>query len=109
MAVVDCFRLHGKIPIISSISKPRLLKVRLANSNQRTTILKKAKLLKDSDHFKQIFVRPSYTLAERKHIKELYNTLQSQQKETGVDHFIDRRGPVNLWTVNFFFSQSTLC
>ena len=66
--------------------------------------MKKAKLLKDSDHFKQIFVRPRYTLAERKHIKELYNTLQSQQEETGVDHFIDRRGPVNLWTVKRFFS-----
>ena len=55
--------------------------------------------LKDSDHFKQIFVRPSYTLVERIHIKSLYNTLQSQQEETGVNHFIDRRGPVNLWTV----------
>ena len=32
-------------------------------------------------------------------IKSLYNTLQSQQEETGVNHFIDRRGPVNLWTV----------
>ena len=70
-----------------------------SNSNQRTSILKKAKLLKDSDHFKQIFVRPSYTLVERIHIKSLYNTLQSQQEETGVNHFIDRRGPVNLWTV----------
>ena len=96
--VVDCFRL-GKPLVTSSTPKPRLLKVSLANSNQRTSILKKAKLLKDSDHFKQIFVRPSYTLVERIHIKSLYNTLQSQQEETGVNHFIDRRGPVNLWTV----------
>ena len=98
VVVVDCFRL-GKSPITNSASKPRLLKVSLANSNQRTSVLKKAKLLKDSDHFKQIFVRPSYTLVERIHIKSLYNTLQSQQEETGVNHFIDRRGPVNNWTV----------
>ena len=98
MVVVDCFRL-GKPPITNSASKPRLLKVSLANSNQRTSVLKKAKLLKDSDHFKQIFVRPSYTVVERIHIKSLYNTLQSQQEETGVNHFIDRRGPVNNWTV----------
>ena len=76
-----------------------MLKVSLANSNQRTSILIKAKLLKDSDHFKQIFVRPSYTLVERIHIRSLFNTLQSQQEETGVNHFIDRREPVNLWTV----------
>ena len=44
-------------------------------------------------------MRPSYTLVECIHIKSLYNTLQSQQEETGVNHFIDRRGPVNLWTV----------
>ena len=98
VVVVDCFRL-GKPLVTSSTPKPRLLKVSLANSNQRTSILKKAKLLKDSDHFKQIFVRPSYTLVERIHNKSLYNTLQSQQEETGVNHFIDRRGPVNLWTV----------
>ena len=100
VVVVDCIRL-GKPLVTSSASKPRLLKVSLANSNQRTSVLKKAKLLKDSDHvhFKQIFVRPSYTLVERIHIKSLYNTLQSQQEETGVNHFIDRRGPVNLWTV----------
>ena len=98
VVVVDCFRL-GKPLVTRSTPKPCLLKVSLANSNQRTSILKKAKLLKDSDHFKQIFVRPSNTLVERIHIKSLYNTLQSQQEETGVNHFIDRRGPVNLWTV----------
>ena len=95
---VDCFRL-GRPHVTSSVSKPRLLKVRLVNSNQRSSILRKAKSLKDSEHFKHIFVRPSYTLAERLHIKGLYTSLQTQQVETGVDHFIDRRGPVNKWTV----------
>ena len=40
VVVVDCFRL-GKPLVTSSASKPRLLKVSLANSNQRTSILKK--------------------------------------------------------------------
>ncbi|KAL5490852.1 hypothetical protein EMCRGX_G016044 [Ephydatia muelleri] len=75
------------------------VKVRLANSNHRSTILKKAKMLKDSGNFKHISVRLSYTLAECKCIKELYNALRSQQEETGVDHFIHRRGPVNLWAI----------
>lgn len=70
IAVIDCFRLV-RLPFASSgsASKPRLLKVLFANSNHRSTILKRAKLLKDTDNFKHIFVRPRYTLAERKRIK----------------------------------------
>lgn len=66
--------------VTSSASKPRLLKVRLVNSNQRTTILKKAKLL------------PSNTFGEQKLINSLYSTLQSKQckRKLELTIFIDR-------------------
>ncbi|KAL5479849.1 hypothetical protein EMCRGX_G023439 [Ephydatia muelleri] len=57
---IEAFRL-GKEPING---KPRLLKVRLSYATQRSAILQKAKLLKGSENFKEILVRPSYTVIE---------------------------------------------
>ena len=57
---IEAFRL-GKEPING---KPRLLKVRLSNATQRSARLRKAKLLKGSENFKEILVRPSYTVIE---------------------------------------------
>ena len=66
------FRL-GKEPNGGSNVKPRLVKVRVANAAQRSVVLRKAKILKESDEFKNVFVRPSHTAAERTHIRGLYD------------------------------------
>ena len=92
---IEAFRLR-KEPING---KPRLLKVHLSNATQRSAILRKAKLLKGSEKFKEIFVRPSYTAIERIHICGLYDTLRTKKNETGIDHYIYRRGPVSQWSV----------
>ena len=92
---IEAFRL-GKEPING---KPRLLKVCLSNATQRSVILRKAKLRKGSEKFKEIFVRPSYTAIERIHIRGLYDTLRTKKNETGIDHYIYRRGPVSQWSV----------
>eukprot|EP00731_Ephydatia_muelleri_P017696 Em0010g794a len=47
MFLIDAFRLGKE----SKVAKPRLIKVRVANSSQRTAILRKAKILKDSAKF----------------------------------------------------------
>ena len=80
-------------------TKPRLIKVRVANSTQRTAILRKAKILKDSVKFKNVFVRPRHTAVERSHNCGLYDTMLKKKNETGKDYYIDRRGPVSLWSV----------
>ena len=100
---VDVFRL-GKVQSDVGVSqyKPRLLKVRLSSSIICNSLLKKAKLLRDSSKYKSVFIRRSYSFVERSRIKELYNvlTLLRQKKdETGREFFIDRRGNVASWTV----------
>ena len=50
MKLIDAFRL-GKESKVGTNAKPRLIKVRVANSSQRTAILRKAKILKDSAKF----------------------------------------------------------
>lgn len=93
--ITEAFRL-GKGPING---KPRLLKVRLSNATQRSALLQNAKHLKDSEKFKEIFVRPSYTAIERALIRGLYDTVRTKKNETGMDHYIYRRGPVSQWSV----------
>lgn len=97
---VDVFRL-GKVQsdVGVSQSKPRLLKVRLSSSIVRNSLLKKAKLLRDSSKYKSVFIRRSYSFVERSRIKELYNVLRQKKDETGREFFIDRRGNVASWTV----------
>ena len=97
---VDVFRL-GKVQsdVGVSQSKPRLLKVRLSSSIVHNSLLKKAKLLRDSSKYKSVFIRRSYSFVERSRIKELYNVLRQKKDETGREFFIDRRGNVASWTV----------
>eukprot|EP00731_Ephydatia_muelleri_P000061 Em0001g61a len=97
---VDVFRL-GKVQSDVGVtqSKPRLLKVRLSSSIVHNSLLKKAKLLRDSSKYKSVFIRRSYSFVERSRIKELYNVLRQKKDETGREFFIDRRGNVASWTV----------
>ena len=97
---VDMFRL-GKPQSVDGVSqgKPRLLKVRLSSSIVRNSLLKKAKLLRDSSKYKSVFIRPSYSFVERTRIKELYQVLRQKKNDTGHEFFIDRRGNVSSWTV----------
>lgn len=96
--LIDAFRL-GKEPNGESNVKPRLVKVRVANAAQRSAILRKAKILKESVKFKNVFVRPSHTAAERSHIRGLYDIVRKKKHETGQEYYIDRRGPVSQWTI----------
>eukprot|EP00731_Ephydatia_muelleri_P027494 Em0019g367a len=105
---VDVFRL-GKVQsdVGVSQSKPRLLKVRLSSSIVHNSLLKKAKLLRDSSKYKSVFIRRSYSFVERSRIKELYNVLRQKKDETGREFFIDRRGNVGTWTVKERTTGST--
>ena len=105
---VDMFRL-GKVQsdVGVSQSKPRLLKVRLSSSFVCNSLLKKAKLLRDSSKYKSVFIRRSYSFVERSRIKELYNVLRQKKDETGREFFIDRRGNVGTWTVKERTTGST--
>ena len=98
--LIDVFRL-GKEPNGGSNVKPRLVKVRVANAAQRSVVLRKAKILKESDKFKNVFVRPSlsHTAAERTQIRGLYDIVRKKKNETGPEYYIDRRGPVSQWTI----------
>ena len=101
VVLIDAFRL-GKESSESSeglSAKPRLVKVRVGNANQRTAILRKAKILKESVKFKNVFIRPSHTSAERSHIRTLYEIMQTKRTESGQSYYIDRRGPVSQWMV----------
>eukprot|EP00731_Ephydatia_muelleri_P027048 Em0018g1148a len=105
---MDVFRL-GKVQSVVGVSqsKPRLLKVRLSSSIVRNSLLKKAKLLRDSSKYKSVFIRRSYSFVERSKIKELYNVLRQKKDETGREFFIDRRGNVGTWTVKERTTGST--
>ena len=105
---VNVFRL-GKVQSVDGVSqpKPRLLKVRLSSFIVHNSLLKKAKLLRDSSEYKSVFIRPSYSFVERSIIKELYNVLRQKKDETGREFFIDRRGNVSSWTVKERTTGST--
>ena len=92
--LIDAFRL-GKEPNGGSNVKPRLVKVGVANAAQRSAVLRKAKILKESVKFKNVFVRPSHTAAERTHIRGLYDIVRKKKNETGQEYYIDRRGTVD--------------
>ena len=74
MFLIDVFRL-GKESKVGTNAKLRLIKVCVANSSSRTVILRKAKFLKDSAKFKNVFVHPSHTV-ERSHIRGLYDIMR---------------------------------
>ena len=93
---VDAYRLGKRAP---DRNRPRLLKVRFASSLHRSLVLRKAKSLKNSPKYSKVYIRPCHSLAERKHISELYSALHDLQQKTGKDHYIDRRGPVKEWSV----------
>ena len=98
--LIDAFRL-GKEPNGGSNVNPRLVKVRVANAAQMSVVLRKAKILKESAKFKNVFVRPIHTAAERTHIIIFvaFMTLCAKKNETGLEYYIDRRGPVSQWTI----------
>ena len=75
MIPIEAFRL-GKEPINGKL---RLLKVRLSNATQRSAILRKVKLLKGSEKFKEIFCTPAIPLL-RELIFVAYMTLCGQRK-----------------------------
>ena len=66
---------------------------------QRSAVLRKAKILKESVKFKNVYVRPSHTVAERTHIRGLYDIVRKKKNETGQEYYIDRRGPLSQWTI----------
>ena len=97
--LIDAFQL-GKEPNGGSNVNPRLVKVCVANAAQRSVVLRKATILKESVKFKKVFVRPSHTAAaERTHIRGLYDIVRKKKNETGLEYYIDRRGPVSQWTI----------
>ena len=96
--LIDAFRL-GKEPNGGSNVKPRIVKVRVANAAQRSADLRKAKILKESVKFKNVYVRPSHSAAERTNIHGLYDIVRKKKNETGQEYYIDRRGPVSQWTI----------
>ena len=78
-----------------------------SSSIVRNSLLKKAKLLRDSSKYKSVFIRRSYSFVERSKIKELYNVLRQKKDETGREFFIDRRGNVGTWSVKERTTGST--
>ena len=96
--LIDAFRL-GKAPNGGSNVKLRLVKVRVANAAQRSAVLRKAMIQKESVKFKNVFVHPSHTAAERTHIRGLYDIVRKKKNETCQVYYIDRRGPVSQWTI----------
>ena len=109
VVVVDALRLgRHNLEKVKTDDRPRLLKVRVANLAHKSIILQKAKMLKGSVSYKDVFVRPSYTYAERQRIRELYADL-NKRNEAGVHkYYIDRRGPVHSWSVRAKSNNSSV-
>ena len=109
MVVVDALRLgRHNLEKVKTDDRPRLLKVRDANLAHKSIILLKAKMLKGSVSYKDVFVGPSYTYAERQRIRELYADL-NKRNEAGVHkYYIDRRGPVHSWSVRAKSNNSSV-
>lgn len=77
---------------------PRPIKMRFSRRWQRDQVLEKAKSLKDSSVYPNVFIRPSYTAHEREMIGALYDQKKACEREGGV-WYIRRRGPVSEWEV----------
>lgn len=77
---------------------PRLIKVRFSRSWMRDEVLAKAKVLRDSDTYKGVFIRPSYTSRERKLIASMYDQKRELERDGGT-YFIRRQGPVDEWEI----------
>ena len=67
-------------------------------SGSQVNDLKKARMLKDCNSYKAVFVSLSFTFAERQRICELYVELHKRNDAGRCSkHYIDRRGPVQNW------------
>ena len=70
-------------------SRPRLLRCKCKSVDERNSLLRKARLLRDSEHFKGVYVNADQTLLQRKANRELRNELR-RRREEGEDVVINR-------------------
>lgn len=85
-------------PADKPAKQPRLVKVRLARAQQRDRVLSSARKLKDSTQF-PVFVRPSYTIKERRQISQLYDRKNEMESTQGRPFYIKRAGPISEWSI----------
>lgn len=91
----EVFRL-GRPTDTQERPRPRLMKIRFNRTWQRDTVLEKAKSLRDSTNFQGVYVRPSHTTRERRHIAGLYAQKRAME-QNGEFYYIRRHGPVEEW------------
>lgn len=78
--------------------RPRFVKVKFTRSAKRDRVLVCAKKLKDDTQY-PVFLRPSYTLRERRRISDLYKQKRHIEESDDKSFFIRRYGPVSEWSI----------
>ena len=90
--VTMCFEESAEAPEVVEVERvgknvdgrPRLLKVHFKHSGEQRKVLKNAKNLKEQEETKgKIFIRPSYTYAQRQRIKTLYDLRDEYESKDG--------------------------
>lgn len=70
--------------------KPRLLLVKVPDLNSKFLVLQRARYLKTCERWKDIYIRPDFTLKERERRRELLQELKRRQEDGETDLMIYR-------------------